>query len=491
VPVDELKALLEAQCEAFGGCNFGLFADLFRSPEAQNTAREVMEGWTAAQRAGTLSRMGWHDSLRDLAEWLYERWLNEERWQLEDVEDFEGPLNRTVAWYTANPMNLDRPESRAILFDYWRRAEGKAREELRDDLRDVPAAWAADRPEELRELAESFTLAHADLVGYHGAERLLQIAEEKLREVSRQRRADPDDHSPLDTMEFKRIVAMLADRPEPGVRERIRSLIACPDTDMEVRWEFCDYLWKERHEEMIALALAAAQSAGDQKLARRVLCWLADEPQPADRPLFWWAAFQEADWQLPYWAIQGLEQLRETSAAWRERLKDLSRSAHPFLRFQAIGALARRGERERLAEIARAAVEDEDPCVRGEAVRVLGQTGSIDYLDLMREALWAEGPVYRPEHDSFNTYDPAAEEAVLALARIGTSEALTALIQGFLFLPLMPPAPHWVQHAARNTLEVLIARMDGESRRFNTMHWNGWRREWFRFWPEPSFTVSE
>lgn len=220
VPVDELKALLEKKREDGRRCNFGLFEGLFRTPEAQNAARQVMESWTAAERAWTLTRIGWHDSLRGLADWLYERWLDEDRCQLEDVEDVEGPLNRTVAWYTAKWMNMKRPESKLILLDYWRRAEGEQRRELQDRLWDfdegVPAAWVADRPEELRELAESFTLPHADLVSYYGEERLLQIADEKLRDISRQLRAHPDDDSSIETTEFKRMVAMLADWPEPG-----------------------------------------------------------------------------------------------------------------------------------------------------------------------------------------------------------------------------------------------------------------------------------
>jgi hypothetical protein len=489
VPAGELKALLEWEHEGLGRCNFGLFEGLFRTPEAQNAAREVMEGWTAAERAWSLTRMSWYASLRPLADWLYERWLNEDRRLLEDVEDFEGSLNWTVARYTAKSMK--RPEAKAILLEYWRQAEGEARKELRDYLWDfddgVPAAWVADRSEELRELAESFSLTHADLVSYHGSERLLESAVERLRLISRQLQADPRDKSPLDAGDFKRTVWMLADWPEPGVRERIRSLCACPDIDTEVRWEFCDYLWDRRHEEMNALVLAAGQMAGDLLLVQRVVRWLADTPASADRELLWWAAFRDEDWQLPYWGMQGLEQLGEMSEAWYERLRELSRSSQPFLWLQANGALARRGEREKSAEVARMAVESDDPCVRGEAIRVLGQLGAVEHLDTIRQALWAEDSVYKVEGDAFI---PVAEEAALALGRIGTPAALTALIQGFLFLPEHPPAA-WVQAAAGRALEVLVARMEGQSLSFDTMPMSGWRWWWFRPWPEPSFRLSD
>jgi len=327
LPPDEVRMVLEEQIGAGGRCNFMLFPELFSTSEAQATALEIMEGWTPAQRAWALKGVGWHDSLRGLADWLYERWLKEDRWQLEGMEDYEGPLNRTAARYTAISGNLHRPESKEILLDLWRKAPGQPPEKL-EDVWDVPAAWVPDRPEELRKLAESFALRHADLVSYFGTEHLLQMADVKLREISRRLRAEPGNDARIRITEFSRLVSMLVEWPEPGVRERIRSLIACPDIATDVRWEFCDRLWEERREEMTSLTLAAGQLANDRELVKRVLRWLTDDAQPTDRPLLWWAAFQESDWELPYWAMQGLEHLGEASEAWYERLHALSQSAH-------------------------------------------------------------------------------------------------------------------------------------------------------------------
>jgi HEAT repeat protein len=241
---------------------------------------------------------------------------------------------------------------------------------------------------------------------------------------------------------------------------------------------------------MTSLTLAAAQLADDRELVKRVLRWLVDDTQRSDRSLLWWAAFQEADWEMPYWAMQGLEHLGEKSQAWTDRLQAMSQSLHPFLRLQACGALARRGEQEGMEAITRAATEDKYPCIRGEAIRVLGQLGSAEHLELIHRALWAKGPVYTPEHCASEAFVPAAEEAALALGRIGTTEAMTALIQGFLYLPEPPPLG-WARDATGDALETLVARMDGEDGSFTTMSSNGWRWAYFKPWPEPSFKLSE
>jgi HEAT repeat protein len=168
----------------------------------------------------------------------------------------------------------------------------------------------------------------------------------------------------------------------------------------------------------------------------------------------------------------------------------LSEFSHPFIRLQASGALARRGVPETIEVVTRAAAEDKDPCVRGEAVRVLGQLSSVEHLDLIQRALWARRPVYKPDHSTFDVFVPAAEEASLALGRIGTTEAKTALIQGFLFLPEPPPLG-WAQIAAEDALAALVARRDGESRSFTTMPYTGWRWAFFRPWPWPAFKLAE
>jgi HEAT repeat protein len=273
--------------------------------------------------------------------------------------------------------------------------------------------------------------------------------------------------------------------PNLGAIERIRSLFCCPDIDTEVRWEFCYYLWDEHRDAVVSLALSAAQQARDLELAARVARWAHEEPRATDRELLWWAAWQDTEWQLPYWALQGLERLGEDSQPWRQRLDTLSRSESPFVRLQAAGALVRRGNGSRLTEIVRDATEAEDACIRGEAIRVLGELGSEEYLPLFERALWADEPVFvcyldpyeeDPEwrERSRTSYLPVGEEAALALARLGTPGAMTTLIHAFLLLP-----PREVRLQIEFHLDTLMARMDGDNQTFDSMPWMGWRQECF------------
>jgi hypothetical protein len=481
LPTEDLEDLLQDRLLWEGSPDIKDLAELyfpFRSEEAQRIARSFLDGRSALDRARLLAGSirpcepppsGWLD-------WLYDRWLNQDRLVLEEAHCYEHePMNPWLAYQTS-----ERPESLRLLVDYWRRAEGDWRTELRDRLWDfdagVPAAWVVDAPEDLRELAEALRLTDADLIDYFGPETLLARIEAELRRISRDRRDDPEDYSALHTTEFLRMVSLMTEWPGAGARERIRSLFCDPEIDTEVRWEFCYNLWEERRAELLERVLAAAREAGDLTLAERVLRWVVDDPRPQDRELLQWAAWHEGRPMLTYWALRGLEALGEESTAWRERLETLSRSDEPLLRLQATAALVRRGDDTRLPEIVRDATEAEDACVRGEAVRMLGTLDAAQHLSLLERALWEQSPVFIPEpEDGPSAFLPAAEEAALALARLRTPEALTALLQAYLRLP-----DCGVQWWVDDLLEDLVARWDGrEHPSFDAMPWESWRQERF------------
>jgi HEAT repeat protein len=489
LPTDEITSLMTELRSGEQERDFHFFAELlplFDRDESRPVALTCLEQWTPLERAELLVTVS--TRLKHLppklANWLYQRWLDTDRLLVEDVILGGAPLNFWIVSQTSS----ERPESLRLLVEHWRGTEGEWRKEMLYRFeafeKGVPAEWLADKPDELRELAEALRLSVADLIAYFGAEPLMARIEEGFRDISRTRRADPSDWSVIHEGDFKRMVHLMATWPEPDRLARIRSLFGCPDIETEVRWEFCYSLRDEHRADLPTMVQAAAQQAGDLELAERVLRWVADAPVPADRDFLRWGAWQEGRPRLPYYALQGLEALGEESPEWTARLEILARSDDPFLRLQASVALARHGDAARLPEVVRDAAESADACVRGEAVRALGQLRREEYLPLFRRAPWDEQPGYIPAPDVAEDapkrspkapFIPAAEEAALAIARLGTPEALTALLQGFLFLPETEARWQLEDH-----LEVCRARIDGrEEPPFDTTPWVGWRQEFF------------
>lgn len=477
---------------------FGSLLPLFHTDEAWPAVQEMLAGWTPLDRTQLLGKIGsdLDEVAPPIADWIYRGWLDADRHLVEDALEVHGvvfrgaarktePLNAWIAWQTS-----DRPESQTLLLEYWRGAEGEWRAELRDRLWDcddgVPAACLTGNLEELQELAEALRLTNVDLVAHLGAESLMARAQTKFRAISRRRHADPSDWGAIhDEPEFNRMAHLMAGWPEPDRAERLRSLFCCPDIETEVRWWICHHLWDEQRAETLFLAQAAAKQTGDRELAERVLRWVAEAPVPADRDFLRWGAWHEERTRLPYYALQALEALGESGSAWRARLEALSRSEDPFLRLQAAGALVGHGDEGRLPEIVYAAMTDQDACVRGEAIRVLGMLRREEHGSLFEQALWAPEPRYvpdRPAEEREKTEEaweeppfiPAAEEAALALARLGSPAALTALVQASVFHP-----DREVCFQAERHLEGIIARLDGRDEPFYVMPWVGWRQEFF------------
>jgi hypothetical protein len=135
LPVEELKELLDDRT-LWDGPHHGDLCDmlvLFRSEEAQRIAREFLMQLSARDRAELLwfcaEKSRWplaNDPVApELVDWLYEQWLQQDRFRLGDDGDDDGPSNVRVAAATR-----ERPEAQALLLDFWPQASEEQRQEL-------------------------------------------------------------------------------------------------------------------------------------------------------------------------------------------------------------------------------------------------------------------------------------------------------------------------------------------------------------------------
>lgn len=187
-------------------------------------------------------------------------------------------------------------------------------------------------------------------------------------------------------------------------------------------------LARRNRDRAVAVGLSMATSGGDASFARRMLLWVAADPYQTDYDLLRWGSRQRSA-ECLYHAVVGLEKLGEDSAEWRQRLLAYSRHRNPFVRLAGTAALVRRGDEARLPVIVRDATAANDVRVRGEALRWLGELSAERHISILHRALIED-------HEVSNVPNaPAGEEAALALARLGTPEALTALVQGYFITP--------------------------------------------------------
>jgi hypothetical protein len=100
----------------------------------------------------------------------------------------------------------------------------------------------------------------------------------------------------------------------------------------------------------------------------------------------------------------------------------------PRLRVRSTASLVRRGEEWRLSEIVREATGARKVAVRATALAELGRLDAEVHLPLLRHALLHDHP--RPR--GFACGSEAASAAAVALARLGTTEAMTTLLQACL-----------------------------------------------------------
>jgi hypothetical protein len=477
LPGGELERLLEDRAlweDAEGYDHLGLPLELFRSSDELQTATRFLAGLSAEKQAELLLRCAYNDQSAvapTVVEWLYNAWLNQGRFLLEESQHHGRPLNALVAIATS-----DRPASRALLVDDWRRADGDHRRALLEELKNeenlLEECLAGD-PASTQQLSETFSLPCKLLVEHFGSEHLLSQVEQEIRAVSSAFRADLTGGSARWHDRLRQVIRLLEKWPNAGIHERLCSLAACPDLHFLVRHDLGRVLWERLWEQdrlqALAVAMQAADRASDFSLAHSALLRIADDPDPGHRDFLLWVTAQQEEPQFRYEGLQALEMLGEDSSAWRERVNELSRDENPLIRLQATAALVRRGDATRLDQVIRDATEVNDVLVRAEALQVLGELDAERHVALFRHALLEDHELW-DDH-----YAPAAEEAAYVLACLGTVEALTALIQGCLV------APHSVWSALCWYLDSIREQIDGRDVPVS-LHCINWRRERFRRW---------
>jgi HEAT repeat protein len=226
-------------------------------------------------------------------------------------------------------------------------------------------------------------------------------------------------------------LAFLARWPDASVNARLASLCCCPDLHTVLRRELLEILWKREPALALMILRGAIGEPALLPLARWVLPCLCRSPRLEDREFYRWILQQEAHPVIRYHAVEALERLGEDGDVWRERLVGMARSPDPYLRVHALSALAQRGETAALARLEQIATRARHVCVRAEAIRVLGELDAARYLNLLRRALLEDHAMCGPCPSDL----PAAEEAAIALCHLGTPEALTAVVHGYLTVP--------------------------------------------------------
>jgi hypothetical protein len=495
---DDVAALLEDpdigwqtpedRPEAFGHDRCGFLQDVVavcRSPLAQAAAFRHLKRRSALDRASLLmvSWTPWEHPLTPIESWLYERWRCEDWLALDGLGEDGDSLNLQLASFT----HLMEP-SRDLLIAAWRAAWGARRrrllKELPEDADGTLTRATEDRPGERRELAEAFRLGHATLVAFFGSEEaLLDAIEATVRgadaalgppdpEESSSDPSDPPD--PTEALgwqtDFGAALQVLEAWPYEGAGGRIAMLLGDVQLSAPVRRRLLRALWNRDRPFAASAARLAAEQTGDPTLLRWVLQEIAWEPRPEDRELLLWTVREVADDESRYFAIEGLEELREASPDWAGSLAQLARSADPGVRLQAIAGLVRSRDEEHLPLLLRAATEGESARIRAEAIRLLGRLDAGRFYDLFQQALMTDSA-----HDDGGYYTPAAEEAARALVRIDTPAARTALLQGYLVAHSHP-----LEEIIETYFEALAAIEDGREMP-SDLPPHDWRPCW---WPD-------
>lgn len=396
---------------------------LARQPDAQDVALRYLRGLTPEERTRILTH-AYVATSTSLLDWMYARWLNEDRFQL--AAD-RGPASANE-W--AIRMTLDRPESRGVLLEMWREASGAERRRLLKLLDSEETDWSLPgdlTPAENAELTEALALPVEALLKEWGRDRLFQVLERELLAEHERKLAGRRLRTVIkdEAGTFLRALRVLRNWGDPAVGEWIAERAAGSDLDEEVRSWLMMTLW-DRDRVLFSQCILRALETGDQRLARFIR-WTDFGPREADRPALRAAARAEYSSELQYYALCGLERLGEMGPAWEERLAVWSRHPEPRLRIRALAAFARRGDpaaRDALLQWA----EGPYPLpARAEAISALGGLDAAAFLPLLVGGLALE-----EQAGETLPCAPVAEEAALVLARLGTPVALTALIQSYL-----------------------------------------------------------
>ncbi|MGV3722740.1 MAG: HEAT repeat domain-containing protein [Actinomycetota bacterium] len=397
---------------------------LARRPDAQAAARKHVLALSPDERGQLLAEAS-STTPTGLFEWMYSKWLNEDRMV----------LARDHSSYSTNQCviraTIERAESRSVLQEMWRDAVGDERLELLKLLDGVETVW--EFPAELTamettELAEALALPSKALVAYWGRERLLEtfdtllLAEHERLETQQQLQEVIERNSAL----FSRMLRVLNDWLDPAVDEWVVARLIDTRLHGEVRW-WLTYALRWRNRGHCANAVTALLETGERDPALLFVEWAARDPIEPEWPMLREAARPTHDTEIQYHGLLGLERLGESGDVWKDRLDAWTRHPEPRLQIRALGALARRGVPDALNRLI-AWVEGPHPLLeRAEAIAVLTELDAASFIPLFVRVLAREE---RPEE--YSNCAPAAEEAALALARIGTSETLTVLLRCYL-----------------------------------------------------------
>ena len=371
--------------------------------------------------------------------WLYTRWRQEDEAAL--AREPGGPernLRIAAATWT-------RPESWARLGQETRSLPPEALTQWLAEA--VPGEalhhlWREDS-EALHRAAEALVLPLPSLLACLGAEGLCHRLEQVLRAQSRSLRVAYGLVPPPEG--YPRALEVLG--AWPGARAVLLRHLCDFDVAPEVRLELLQRLWRSDRTTARRWALAALSWPDNLPLVRAVLREAAGSAHPEDRPLFL-AVLSGTDEAARGFALEGLLALGETGPEWCERLESLSYAPHPGVRVRAMAGLLRQGRAEAGAWLERMADAADEPWVRAEALRWLGETDARAWAPLLvrglvddtwEKRLWAR-----------------TDEAAWALFQWGSPEALGALLTTHLMGGLAD---------IEGYLEVHLARQEGRPAR--------------------------
>lgn len=405
---------------------------------------------------GPLSPLTWID-------WLYQRWVAEDREVLEQAgEQAEGFGRRTV------PLNVriaslssERSASQALLAEYRLRPSTEAHRYLRTGGTPLwphywetvpPELWQSvaevlraveAKPEAFAQRAQDLDLPYEALLRYTEAPALLQRIEAELRSTN------PTWEEEV-TPRLWRCLQLLQRWPDDAGDHSLTSQYNYPETSGYLRSHLWSILWERSWARAPETQRAAVRSWPERKVGLsymgQALLRLAERPEPADTAFFYWAADRPEKPEFRYQAILAMELLGDDSPRWMERLGTLLEDSDALVRVTACGALLRLGDRSTIDGLVEAAENEVDPFARTEALRRLGEEDTERFLPQFRTALLRRAS--SPWDVDLPLDGIYADEAAFQLASLGTPEALTALLHGCLLAEDAHSASTWLDYLA-------------------------------------------
>ncbi|WP_375772157.1 HEAT repeat domain-containing protein [Archangium gephyra] len=431
--------------------DFTRLARLARTPEALSAVEAALLQVSSHQRADLLEEESREWLPPTLVDWLHARWCQEDQQALvrshEELQHHseqkaltsEKPYHWEFLAECAKGFTLAHNGLRAnlaVAASTWERPEswaflaGCARELTPAQLglclehglpRKELARLLAPHPEALHRAAEELLLPLSELPAWFGRDELLRRLHHIMRTTSLARRLPEGIMKEPES--FPDAVELLGEWPE--ARPLLLRLLCDFDVHVRVRRPLLLKLFETERAVAIRWALAAMAWPDNTPLVRGVLRWAAESPEPTtDRPLFL-AALRGTDSMAQCFALEGLLGLGESGAGWCDRLGALLRDPNAMVRLRAAAGLVRQGRPEALRLLQDTARTAPEPWLRAEALRWLGEVDAEASRPLLEQGLFDQGR-YRED------LPLTADEAVLALSRLGTPEALSALLNAHL-----------------------------------------------------------